>query len=139
VSGTYDLLSTERDTIQTSERKPVSRGHSLAVECRAGDWSGRGKKARKQRELTFCRTQSDGLVRTVKESQPMRGTHSLSSIERGTSQDSKESQQVRGTHKLSSTERGSGQDSNRKLVSEGTHVLSSAGRGTGQDSKRKAS
>jgi hypothetical protein len=78
----------------------------------------------------------------VKESQPTRGTHSLSSAGWGTGQDNKrkpasegnsrsverskelvraakESQSARGTHILSSTEQGTGHDSKRMPASEG--------------------
>jgi hypothetical protein len=86
--GTHVLSSAEQGIGQDSERKPASEGHSRTVERRARDWLGRRNKASHRRALTVCRAQSEGLVRTAKASQLARGTHILSSAERGTCQDS---------------------------------------------------
>jgi hypothetical protein len=78
----------ERETGQESERKPASEEDSPSVERRVRDCSGERNKASQRGALTSCRAQSKGLVRIVRERQPERSTHRLSSAERWTGQGS---------------------------------------------------
>jgi hypothetical protein len=95
--------------------------------------SGQGNKTSKRGALTCW---WEGLVRTEKESQQARDTHSLSSIVRGTRQVSERKLESE-SHSLSVKRRGEcHQDSERKPASGETHVLSSAERGSRLSSKR---
>jgi len=85
--GALTNWSADRQTSQDMERIRLSKGHSLSGECRWTDKSGCGKNLTKQGALTDWRVQMDGQVRTWKESNQARGTHSLESAEGQTSQD----------------------------------------------------
>jgi len=65
----------------------VSKGHSLPGEHRQTDKLGHRRNPSEQGALTNWRAQTDGQVRTWKESKQARGTHFLESA--GTSQDMK--------------------------------------------------
>jgi hypothetical protein len=159
--GTHILSSAERGTAQDSARKSASEEHSRPVQRRARDWSGQQNNANQRGGLTFCRAQSDGLVRTATESQPARGTHPLSGAERGTGQDSERKPASDG-HSRTVEHRARSWSGQRKKASQrgaftfcraqneglvrtakesqpasGTHFLWSTERGTGQDSERK--
>ena len=66
-----------------------------------------------QGALTPWRQQREGQVRIWKESDQVRGTHSLKMAERQV-RTQKESDQARGTHKLEMAEGGTSQDMERK-------------------------
>jgi hypothetical protein len=85
--GTHVLSSGEGGTNSVSERKLPSYGHSLTVEYRGSEHTGQRNKASDTVTLTNCRTW-EGLIRTGKESRRERGTHSLSSAEGRSGQDS---------------------------------------------------
>jgi len=87
VRGTHFLETAERGTSQDMERKQLSKGHSLSRDGRGRDKSGHGKKLMEQGALTPWRPQREGQVRTHKESNQARGTHSLEMAEGGTSQE----------------------------------------------------
>jgi hypothetical protein len=184
--GTHSLSSAKRGTGQDSERNTakrelgssappsplrepldclylrISSGHLLSVERRAKGWSGQRRKVRKQGALTFCRAQREGLVRTAKETQQARGTHCLSSAERGTGQDSERNAAIE-RHSLPVERRARDWPGRQKkyckrgaltacraqgeglvrtaketLQARGTHYLSSAERRSGQDIDRKS-
>jgi hypothetical protein len=61
---------------------------------------GHGKKVSEREALTIWRAQSEGQVRTRKESERARGTHFLESAERGTSEDAERKRGSKG-HSLS--------------------------------------
>jgi hypothetical protein len=85
--GTHILESADRGTSQDTRRIRASDGHSLSGERRPRDKSGHGKNPSERRALTNWRAQTEGQVRTRKESERPRGTHFLESADRGTSQD----------------------------------------------------
>ena len=64
----------------------MSKWHSHPIKYRETNQDMK-KKDTKQRALTDCQVQREGQVRSLKESQRVRGTHSLSSTEKVTSQD----------------------------------------------------
>ena len=66
--GTHSLETEEGGTSQDTERKQLSKAHSLPGDGRERDKSGQGKKATKQDTLTDWRWQRKGQVRTQKES-----------------------------------------------------------------------
>jgi hypothetical protein len=116
---THILSGAEGVTSQDIERKRAGEGHSLSVERRGSDKSGQRGKLGGCVALTYCRAQREAQIRTPKETEWARVTHDLSSIERGTSQDTKKSCGVhRGTHILLSTEGGTSQDTERNRVGE---------------------
>src|SRR6266850_1660568 len=83
--GTHFLESIDRQSSQ--ERIQASEGHSQTGEHRQTDQSGHRKNLNMQGALTCWRAQTDGQVRTWKESEQVRGTHSLESTDRQASQD----------------------------------------------------
>ena len=111
------------------ERKQLSKGHSPTEDGRGRDKSGHGKKATKQGELTNWRQQREGQVRTWKESNQARGTHSLETAEGGTSQDMERKQPSKGHSLPETAEGGTSQDMERKQPSKGhSHPGDSRGR-----------
>jgi len=76
-----------------------------------------------------------GQVRTLEETEQLRGIHQLIKAEGGKSQETKRERQG-GTHKLSSTEGRYKSGHRTKSVTEGTHKLISAEGGSGQESER---
>ena len=77
--GALTNWSTDRWISQDTERIRLSEGHSLSGERRWTDKSGHGKNPTERGALTFWRAQTDGQVRTRKESNRVRGTHRLES------------------------------------------------------------
>src|SRR6267142_680506 len=65
----------------------LSEGHLQTGVCRWVGKSGHGKNPTEQGALTSWRAQTDGQVRTQKESNQERGTHILESADGQTSQD----------------------------------------------------
>jgi hypothetical protein len=117
--GTHGLSSAERETIQDSEQKPTSEGHSPTVERRTRYWSGQRKNASQRGALTVCRAQSKGLIRTAKEASQRRTLTVCRAKSEGLVRTTKEGQPARVTHILSSAERRIGQDNEGKPASEG--------------------
>src|SRR6266850_497712 len=66
--GTHRLESADGRTSQDMERIRPSEGHSQTGERRRTDKSGHGKKLNERGGLTNWRAQTDGQVRTRKES-----------------------------------------------------------------------
>jgi hypothetical protein len=108
--GTHVLWSADGGTHQDTETIRASEGHSLPRERRRRDssgqrnnpsqrrhshpgehrWrkkSGHGSNLSKRGALTCWRAQTEGLVRTQKQSERVRGTHLLESADGGTRQD----------------------------------------------------
>ena len=75
--GTDELETTSGETCQYMERKQHSVGHSLPGDRIRRALSGHGKKVTKQGAPTSWRPHWEELVRTGKESDGARGTHSL--------------------------------------------------------------
>jgi len=75
-------------------RKQQNEWHSLSGDCRGGNKSGVGKNATNRRALTSWKLQREGLVRAWKESNGVKGTHTL---ETDMSCVRNESNRVRGT------------------------------------------
>lgn len=84
--GAHFLEITEGETSQDMERKGPSEEHSPTVHPRGRDRSGHGIKATERVVLTSWRPQREGQVRTRKGSVLARCTHSLETVEGGTSQ-----------------------------------------------------
>jgi hypothetical protein len=78
---THVLCNAERGSRQRSKIKSTNEGHSLSGERRAGESSGQRTIANERGALTLCRAQSEGVVRTAKWNQQVRGTHHLSNVE----------------------------------------------------------
>jgi hypothetical protein len=116
VRGTHSLETVEGGTRQDTERNGLSEGHSLPGDSKARDLSGHGNKPTEQGALTlwrwqrrdlsghemrpteqgaltYWRRQSEGLVRTRKETDRARGTHFLETTEGGTCQDTERNRQ----------------------------------------------
>src|SRR6266850_173067 len=68
VRGTHFLESADGWTSQDMEGIRASEGHSLPGECRWMDKSGHGRNPSERGALTNWRAQTDGQVRTRKES-----------------------------------------------------------------------
>src|SRR6267142_825991 len=85
--GTHFLESTDGRTSQDTETIQPSEGHSPTGEHRRRDKSGHGNNLTERGALTSWRAQTDGRVRTRKESDRARGTHFLESADGRTSQD----------------------------------------------------
>src|SRR6267142_2058357 len=85
--GTHFLESADGRTSQDTETIRPSEGHSPPGERRGTDKSGHGNNPTERGALTSWRAQTDGKVRTRKESDRARGTHQLESADRWTSQD----------------------------------------------------
>jgi len=84
---THFLEATEGGTSQDMERKKPSEGHLRPGEGRGRDKLGHRREPTEQGVLTSWRPQRDGQVRTQKERNRERGTHSLERAEGGISQD----------------------------------------------------
>jgi hypothetical protein len=80
--ATYFLESEERRTSEDTDRMRAGEGHSLAGEHRPTDKLGHVKKVAERGGLTCYSAQTDGQVRTQKESSRARGTHLLESADR---------------------------------------------------------
>jgi hypothetical protein len=138
--GIHLLPNTEREISQDSKRKIASKRHSHSYKHRERDKSEQQKKASKQGALTTCQAQRERWVRITKEGQEARGTHSLSSTERGISQDRKRSQQARGTHCLLNIEEETSQDRKRKPESKRhSHTVKHRERDKWEQQKKPAS
>ena len=84
---THFLQITDRGTCQDTERNRACDAHSLAGNGRGRDLSKHGKELTQQRALTCWRRQREGLVRTCKQLDRAKHTHSLEMAEEGTCQD----------------------------------------------------
>jgi hypothetical protein len=73
--------------VKTAKTSLASEGHSRTIKHGARRSSGQRNNTSKRGALTSCRAKSEGVVRTTKY-QRVRGTHGLSSAERGYHQDS---------------------------------------------------
>jgi len=82
---THFLWSAEERTNQYNKRKYMSKWHWLSGEHRGRDKSGQWKKVCKRGPPTDWRVERLGQDRTTKESEQVRGTHLLESVERRTS------------------------------------------------------
>ena len=69
------------------KRKQPSEGHAPTAGGRGRDLSEQGEKATEQGALTSWRREKEGLVTTWKESDRIKGTHSLERAEGDTCQD----------------------------------------------------
>ena len=69
------------------ERNQLDEGHAQTGDGRGRDLSGHGKKPTGRGARTPWRWQREGLVRTRKETDRARGTHSLETVEGGGCQD----------------------------------------------------
>ena len=83
--STYSLGSPSRGTIEYTERKKSSEGHSRTGGCIGGDERGDEKKAGEKRALTSWIRYREGQVRQRKDND--RGTHSLKTASGGKSKD----------------------------------------------------
>ena len=84
---THFLETAEGGTCQATERDQPTKADSPTGDSRERDLSGHGKKPMAQGALTSWRWQREGLVRTQKETDRPRHTHSLETVEGGTCQD----------------------------------------------------
>ena len=84
---THVLETVEGRTYQDTERNRPSRVHSRPGDSRGRDLSGHRKKPTEQGTLTSWRRQTDGLVRTRKETDRTGPTHVLERAVGGTCQD----------------------------------------------------
>ena len=103
---THLLETAEGATCQDTERNHPSDAHLLPVDGRGSDLSGHRKKSTEGRTLTNWRRQRERLVRTRKEIDREKDTHSLETAEGATCQD-KERNRPRGGHSLAGDGRGS--------------------------------
>ena len=85
--ATHKLETREGETCQYMEKKQLSKGDSPTGDSRGGDLSGHTNKSNNQGALTVWRVQREGLVRTQKGIEQIRGTHYLEMAEGGTCQD----------------------------------------------------
>ena len=85
--GTHRLESADRRTCQDVERIRASKGHSPTGERGRTDVEKHGKNPSELGALTNWRAQTDGHVRTWKESERVRGTCRLESTDGWTYQD----------------------------------------------------
>ena len=128
--GTHILETASGGTSQETEIIRPSEGHSLPGDSIGWDKSGHGMNEIQRGTLTFWRQRQEGQVRTRKESDRARGTHTLKTASGGTSQTRKEWDRARGTHTLGTASRGTSQDRERIRPSEGH---SRTGHGIGMD------
>ena len=84
---THTLEMVEGGTCQDTERNRPKDAHSRTEDGRGRDLSGDGKKPTDRGTLTSWRRQRGELVRTRKETDRPRHTHSLETAEGGTCQD----------------------------------------------------
>jgi hypothetical protein len=91
-----------------------------------------GENPAEQGTLTNWRVQTDRQVRTQKESDQVRGTHSLESTDGQTSQESQDTERIqpKGTHFLKNAYGQTSQDTERSEQARGTHQLESTDRWT---------
>ena len=161
VMCTHKLEMGEGGTSQDTERKQLSKAHSLPGDGRERDKSGQGKKVTKQGTLTNWRWQREGQVRTRKENDQARHAHRLEMAEGGTSQGKKRKQPSK-EHSQTGDGRGRDKSGHRnKVTKQGTltnwrweregqvrtwkesnqarhtHQLEMAEGGTSQDKERK--
>ena len=157
---THILETADRGTCQDTERIRPTEAHSLPGDGRQRNLSGHQKNPTDQGPLTNWRWQTDGLVRTPKESDRPRPTHCLEAADRGTCQDTERNrpteahsrtgdgrQRNLSGHRKSSTDRGpltlwrwqteglvrTPKESDRPRP---THILETADRQTCQDTER---
>jgi hypothetical protein len=81
-TGTHGLESADQGTSQDMGRVRASDGHSLSGERRQRDKLGHGKNPSEWVPLTIWRAQTEGQVKTQKESEQARGTYPLESADR---------------------------------------------------------
>src|SRR6267142_726512 len=115
--GTHQLESADRQTSQDTERIRPSEGHSHPGERRWTDKSGHGKNLTERGALTNWRAQTDGQVRTRKESDRARGTHRLESADGQTSQDTERIRPSEG-HSQTGEHRWTDKSGHRKNLTE---------------------
>jgi len=160
VWGTHKLETTSGGTSQDTERNRPSKGHSLSGDRIGRYKSGHRKKPTEQGALTNWRPHQEGQVRTWKETDQARGTHSLETTKGGTSQDMERNQLSKGHsqtgdrigrnksgHREKQTEQGAltswrphweGQVRTQKETDRerGTHSLETRKGGASQDTER---
>ena len=90
-SRTHKLETAEGATCQDTERNRPSDAHSRPGYGRWRDLSGYRKKQAERDALTNWRQQREGLIKTRKETDRVRGTHVLETAERGICQDTERS------------------------------------------------
>ena len=158
---THKLETAEGGTCQDTQGNRQTEVHSRTGDSRARNLSGHARKPTNRGALTNWRWQREGLVRTCKETDRLRHTHSLETAERGTCQDTQGNRQTE-VHSLSGDSRGRDLSGHaRKPTDRGaltlwrwqmkglvrtcketdrprcTHKLETAERGTCQDMERK--
>ena len=79
-------------TCQDTERNRPTEAHSPSGDGRGRDLSGHRKKHNEQGALTSWRWQTEGLLRTQKETDRARRTHVLKTADGGTCQDTERNQ-----------------------------------------------
>ena len=84
---THALETAEGATCQDTETNRSREGHSLSGDRRGSDLSGHGNKSTEGRTLTNWRRQRERLVRTRKQIDRGKDTHSLETVEGATCQD----------------------------------------------------
>ena len=117
--GTHQLESPDIETSQDAEGMRASEGHSQTGEYRHRDKLGHENNASQRGALTSWRAKTQRQVRTRKECEPARGTHSLDSPDTETCQET-ERMRAREEYSLSG-EPGhrTCQDTKRMRTSEG--------------------
>jgi hypothetical protein len=93
---THFLETAVRGTCQDTESNQLSEGHPQPGDGRGRELSRHGKKPTDREALTSWRQQSEGLVRTWKETDRARGTHCLETAEGGTCQDTERNRPTEG-------------------------------------------
>ena len=150
----------EGGTCQDTEGIRPTEAHSLPGDGRQRNLSGHQTNLTDRGPLTSWRRQTEGLIRTPKESDRPRPTHALETVDRGTRQDTKRIQPTEARshsgdgrqrdlsgHGKNPTDRGpltSWRWQTEELVRtpkesdrpRPTHQLETADRGTYQDTKR---
>ena len=115
---THILETVEGGTCQDNERTRPTEAHSLSGESRERDLSGHENNLSDRGPLTNWRRQTEGLVRTPKESDQVRPTHSLKTADGGICQDTDGNEQARTTHTLDTADRRTCQDTERNRSTE---------------------
>ena len=116
------------------QRSRPSQAHSRSRDDKGRDLSGHRKKSPMERgTLTSWRQQRDRLVRTWKETDKVRRTDCLETVEVRDCQDTEKSDRARHTHKLGTVEGRNCQDTERNQPSE---AYSQTGDNSGRDSSR---
>jgi hypothetical protein len=116
--GTHVLETAERGTCQDSERNRLSEGHSRSRDGRERDLSGHREKSTERVTRTFWRWQREGLVRTRKKPNQVRGTHNLETAEGGTYKDTERNRLSEGHSPSGDGRERTGQDTDRNIPSE---------------------